>query len=271
MHALALLAAAAAVVSPQPRLSDGAAEFRIRLADGVERVRREPLAPPARTAIGAYLTCRSGGTGVLYGTGGRGVARIRAVLADGRRVTLRREAAPRRWIYRGAVHTRVVDATVSILEVRGYDVRGRRITSRRYEPAEPCATARPPEPKPFDAEQVDPDIVTGHVAARLGRAERAWRRARIEDYDVQVLVSCFCAGPVNRWIASHVRDGRRVRGSDWSVPELFSAVREEIERRPASLAVSYGSRGVPTRIAVDGKFGVSDDEVTISSRRFRRR
>ena len=271
MQTLALLAAAAAVVSPQPRLTDGAAEFRIRLADGVERVRREPLAPPARTAIGAYLTCRSGGTGVLYGTGGRGVAKVKAVLADGRRVTLRREAAPRRWSYRGAVFTRVVDVGVSILEVRGYDARGHRVTHRRYEPAEPCATARPPEPKSFDPEQVDPDIVTGHVAARLARAERAWRRARVDDYDVQVLVSCFCAAPANRWVTSRVRDGRRVDGSDWSVPALFTAIRKEIERRPASLAVSYGDRGIPTRIAVDGKLGLSDDEVTISTRRFRRR
>jgi Family of unknown function (DUF6174) len=272
MQAVALLAAALATVTPAPSLHDGAARFELRFPGGVERVRATALAAPRRTAIGAYLTCRSGGVGVLYGTAGARVRAVSAVLADGRRVRLERSKAPTGWRYRGSVFTRLMKAQVSILEVRGYDAGGHRITRVRYEPAAPCAMARPPEPKPFDPNQVDPDIVTGQVAQRLARAERRWRRAGIDDYDVQTLLSCFCPSPpAGRWIASHVRDGRRVRGSEWSAPALFTAIRRDIENRPASLEVEYGRYGVPRRIAYDGGPNISDDEITISTRRFRRR
>jgi hypothetical protein len=272
MLAVALAAAALATVTPSPRLDDGAARFTLRFPDGIERVRSTGAAAPRRTAIGAYLTCRSGGVGVLYGTAGARVRAVSAILADGRRVRLARSAPPRGWRYSGSVFTRVMEAQVSILEVRGYDAGGHRITRRRYEPADPCPMARPPEPKPFEGRQVDPDIVTGQIAHRLAVAERRWRRAGIDDYDVGVLVSCFCATPpANEWHASHVRDGRRVRGSSWSVRALFSEIRRDIEARPASLEVDYGRYGVPTRIAYDGALNVADDEITISTRRFRRR
>jgi len=272
MQTVALLAAAAlATVTPAPALDGDAAQFRLSFPDGVERVRETALAAPRRTAIGAYLTCRSGGVGVLYGTAGARVRAVSAILADGRRVRLGREAPPSGWRYRGSVFTRVMEAQVSILEVRGYDADGHRITRRRYTPADPCPTTRPPEPKPNDPQQVDPDIVTGQVAHRLATAERRWRRARIEDYDFGAIVSCFCANPANEWHAQHVRDGRRLRGSEWSVPKLFSTIRGWIEDRPASLEVEYGAHGVPHRISYDGQVLVSDDEVSIGTRRFRRR
>jgi uncharacterized protein DUF6174 len=271
MHAVALIAAALAVVTPQPKLDHGAAQFRIKLDSGFERVRETPLAKPRGTAIGAYLTCRSGGVGVLYGTAGRRVRAVSAVLADGRRVHLERSVAPSRWRYSGSVFTHVMEANVSILEVRGYDAHGHRIVTVRYTPADPCPMTRPPDPKPNDKRQVDPDIVTGEVAHRLGIAERRWRRARIEDYDFEVIVSCFCAPPANQWIASHVRDGHRTGGSEWSVPKLFSLIRRDIERRPASLDVDYGPHGVPTNIAYDGGLNIADDEVSTASRHFTRR
>jgi hypothetical protein len=269
---VALISAALATVTPAPALDGGAARFTLRFPDGIERVRSTAVARPRRTAIGAYLTCRGGGVGVLYGTAGARVRAVSAVLADGRRVRLERSAAPRGWRYAGSVFTRVLDAQVSIIEVRGYDAAGHRITRRRYAPAAPCPMARPPEPKPFDPEQVDPDIVTGEIARRLAVAERRWLRAGITDYDVGVLLSCFCATPpANTWHRSQVRDRRRSRGSTWSVAALFREIRREIERRPASLEVDYGRYGVPTRIASDGALNVADDEMTISTRRFRRR
>src|SRR5215213_5336893 len=168
MHPAALLAAAAlGTVVPAPALDHGRAEFRLSFPDGIERVRETAPAAPRRTSVGAYLTCRSGGVGVMYGTAGARVRAVSAVLADGRRVRLQRSAPPAGWRYGGSIFTRVMEAQVSILEVRGYDARGHRITRRRYEPADPCPIARPPEPKPSDRRQVDPDIVTGQLAQEL--------------------------------------------------------------------------------------------------------
>ena len=267
MLALALLAAASAVVTAQPRLDDGAARFTIRLDNGVERVRSTGLAAPRRTAIGAYLNCGDGGVSVVYGTAGARVRSAKAVLADGRRVNLQRRSAPRGWRYGGSVFTRVARARVSIMEVRGYDASGRRITRRRYTPATPCPQARPPEPEPNDRVQIDPDVRTGAEANDLSHAEAAWRRAAIFSYDFGHLTSCFCAPPANQWVRVRVRDGR----GRTTVPELFGSIRRYIEERPASLAVRYGRYGVPRRIAVDRHLNAADDEVTIATRRFRLR
>ena len=269
MHALALLAAAAATVSPQPRLDDGAARFSIRLDNGVERVRSAALAPPRRTAIGGYLNCSGDGTSVVYGTAGSAVRRASAVLADGRRVRLTRRAAPARWRYGGAVFTRVLRARVSIMEVRGYDRAGHRITRRLYTPATPCVQARPPEPAPGDRVQIDPDVRTGAEATRVAQAEAAWRRAAIFSYDLQVRTLCFCPPPAGEWRTSRVRDGVRRHRSMWTVPELFRVVRREIESRPASLKVTYGRYGVPRAIDVDQRLDVADDEFAVTTRRFR--
>ena len=270
MQAVALVAAALATVTPAPALDHGAAKFNMRFEDGVERVRQTALAGPRRTDIGAYLTCRNGGVGVLYGTAGRRVRAVRAVLADGRHVQLERLQAPSAWDYRGSAFVRALKTKVSILEVRGYDAAGHRITRVRYEPADPCPMARPPEPNGNNLDGVDPDIVTGEIAHELAIAERRWRRAGIDDYDVGVLYSCFCAAPANRWHTTRVRDGRPARAAQTTVPELFTEIRRELERRPASLEVTYGRHGVPRRISVDGHLGASDDELTVSTRRFRR-
>src|SRR5215204_3841815 len=114
MQAVALLAAALATVTPAPSLHDGAARFELHLDGGVERVRETALAAPRRTAIGAYLTCRSGGVGILYGTAGARVRAVSAVLADGRRVRLERSTAPSGWRYGGSVFVRAMKAQVSI-------------------------------------------------------------------------------------------------------------------------------------------------------------
>src|SRR4051812_46933660 len=108
MYAVALVAAALAVVSPQSRLENGNAVFRIRLADGAERVRHTGLAAPRRTAIGAYLSCRSGGVGVIYGTAGWRVHGVSVVLADGRREKLHPSTPPDGWSYAGDVWSRVM-------------------------------------------------------------------------------------------------------------------------------------------------------------------
>jgi hypothetical protein len=263
----AALAVAAATVSPATALHDGRATFRFRLADGRSHVERIAPAAAGRLGIGGFLSCAESGTSFVYGTAGPGVRRVKVVFADGRRAVLRRSSPPQKWHYSGHVFVAVREAHVSILEVRGFDRRGARIATRRYYPATPCPQTRPPEPQPNDRVQVDPDISTGKVAYLLGRAERRWRRSRIDSYDIGGMVNCFCAPPANRWHRSSIRGGRRVRG-DWSVLALFRAVRDEIESRPASLSVEYGRHGIPRRISVDHNLHAVDDEVTIASRHF---
>ena len=272
MQAVALLAAALATVTPAPSLDNGAASFSLRFEDGVERVRETALAAPRRTAIGAYLTCRSGRRRRPLRDRGRARAR-------GQRGARRRpsgapgalEGAERLGVRRVGVHPRDEGA--------GLDPRGPRLRRRRapdhaacgYEPAEPCPMARPPEPKPFDPQQVDPDIVTGEIARELSarRAPLAPGGDRRLRPRRPVLVLLRAAGqPLARLARARRAPRPRVR------VERAGALPHDPPRHRGPPGLARG-RVRPLRRAppdqLDGARNIADDELTISTRRFRRR
>jgi hypothetical protein len=124
------------------------------------------------------------------------------------------------------------------------------------------AQAPPPEP--------DPSIVDGTAQQRLDDARARWREADIHSYRFELRRLCFCppASPV-----LVVRGDKPVRPrSDFrnvaTVRRLFRRIQASIDDDVHLLQVRYGKRGVPRRIAIDGRSYIADDEITYEVRRF---
>jgi hypothetical protein len=233
---------------------------------------RVALAAPRTVEIGGYLDCGHGGASYAYATGGAGVREVIAVLANGRRVRMARFSAPASWHYAGSIFLGLVRARVGLLDVRARDGRAHQLQRRLLLAPAPCrgdGFPTPPRQSPMAKPTPDPAILPGAVAAALGRAERRWQRARIRSYDLQTRVVCFCGG-LPGWLTTSVRAGRVVRGVD-SVPVLLAQVVDAIEGRPAELDVTYDRYGVPTGIFSDPDRRITDDELGLAMRRFRRR
>jgi hypothetical protein len=132
-----------------------------------------------------------------------------------------------------------------------------------------AATAQtPPQPS---GDEPDPSIRDGSAQHALDRARARWRRARIHSYRFRLSRICFCAGE-REWVL-FVRDDRPLDPPDVlervaTVRRLHGTVQRAIDRGAAGLSVTYGSRGVPRRIAIDEHRFVSDDEITYEVSRF---
>jgi Family of unknown function (DUF6174) len=116
----------------------------------------------------------------------------------------------------------------------------------------------------------DPSIRDGSAQQRLDDARARWRDADIHSYRFELTRRCFCppASPVLR-----VRHDRAVRPpADFrnvaTVRRLFRHIQAAINDEVHVLQVRYGKRGVPRRIAIDGRELVADDEITYEVRRF---
>ena len=168
---------------------------------------------------------RSGGVGVLVRDRGRARARgQRGARRRPPRAAGARSAPPSGWRYGGSVFTRVMKARVSILEVRGYDAGGHRITPP------PLRARRPvPDGAAAGAEALRPAAGgSGHRHGR-GRAGARARRAPLAARPASTTTTsasctrCFCAAagePVAR--LARPRRAAASAGREWSVPELFA-------------------------------------------------
>ena len=107
---------------------------------------------------------------------------------------------------------------------------------------------------------------------RLDTARKQWKAGHLSSYRYEVTVSCFCA-PRNGHLFYAVRNGvprlpKNGEKSVASVPRLFRKIRDAINRHVARIDVTYGRRGVPKSIYIDGSANIADDEVTYTITHF---
>jgi len=121
----------------------------------------------------------------------------------------------------------------------------------------------------------DPYIVEGDAQRALDRARAQWKAARISSYRYEARRTCFC--PTSGWHTVNVRKGvpsKRVHADVKdiaTVPRLFRAIQRAIDRKAHDLTVTYGTRGVPTKVSIDTYENVIDEEQYFTIRAFKRR
>ena len=134
--------------------------------------------------------------------------------------------------------------------------------------AGPAAAQAPPNPP-------DTYIVDGSAQAALDKARAKWKAAKLRSYHYEARRRCFC--PSVSWHVVNVRNGvpsRRVHEAVKdvaTVPRLFRTIQRAIDAKAHDLTVSYGSRGVPTKISIDSSAYVIDEEQNFTIRGFKRR
>ncbi len=121
----------------------------------------------------------------------------------------------------------------------------------------------------------DEYIVGGTAQTALDNARARWKAAKVSSYRYEVRRRCFCPG--TRWHVVNVRRGVSVGKVQAdvkdvaTVPRLFRTIQRAIDRRAHDLTVTYGARGVPTRIDIDSYANVADEEQYLTIRGFKRR
>jgi hypothetical protein len=116
----------------------------------------------------------------------------------------------------------------------------------------------------------DPQIADGSLQRSLDAARTRWKAAHVRSYRYALDVSCFCRPNQHVYV---VRRGipKGGAGADKevaTVPRLFRLIQRKIDAGVADLTVTYGKRGVPRSIAVDGSRQIADDEVSYALSRF---
>ena len=117
------------------------------------------------------------------------------------------------------------------------------------------------------------------LESELNRSRHRWEREGIGSYSSVQSFLCECIpffeGPSRVWVVDgvvtrveKVPSGEAVREEIWSawytVDEMFKMIAEAIEERAVFLEVEYDpARGFPTRIAVDWRGELVDDERVI--------
>lgn len=110
----------------------------------------------------------------------------------------------------------------------------------------------------------------------LADARRRWASLGFSMYGYSLQQQCFCwaelAGPIaltvaNDSVTSAVYKGAPLRPDLVpqlpTVEDLFDIVQDALDKRADRLEVTYHrAAGYPTRIEVDYRFGMADDEVT---------
>jgi hypothetical protein len=117
----------------------------------------------------------------------------------------------------------------------------------------------------------DPGIADGSLQRALDAARKTWKHGGLRSYSYDVRQSCFC--PQQKTTLVIVRNGKIKKfppglKSVATVPRLFKLVQGFIDAGVASLDVTYSTRGVPRKIAVDRIAGAVDDEVGYSVKHF---
>jgi hypothetical protein len=130
---------------------------------------------------------------------------------------------------------------------------------------------QPPQPPQPPQDTPDRSIRDGSAQRALDRARRRWRRARIHNYRFELTRSCFC--PQSGSPILFVRGGRPVNPSPSlrhvaTIRRLHRRVQDAIDDRVADLDVTYGRRGIPRGIGIDGHRMIADDEIAYSVERF---
>jgi hypothetical protein len=134
-----------------------------------------------------------------------------------------------------------------------------------------AARSQAPRPSELLGDEPDPAIANGSAQRRLDAARRRWRRAGIHNYRLDLDRACFC--PPDDGVVIFVRNDRPVNAPATlrgvaTILRLFRVVQGAIDDGVADLSVSYGRRGIPRRIRIDGHLMLSDDEVTYRVERF---
>ena len=121
----------------------------------------------------------------------------------------------------------------------------------------------------------DTYIVDGSAQTALTKARAKWKAAKIRSYHYEARRRCFC--PDTSWHVVNVNNGspsRRVHATVRNiatVPRLFRTIQRAIDGRAHDLTVTYGTHGVPVKIAIDSSEYVIDEEQNLTIRGFKRR
>lgn len=110
----------------------------------------------------------------------------------------------------------------------------------------------------------------------LEEARRRWASLGFSTYGYRLEQRCFCwaelAGPIELTVANDSVTIAVYKGAPLrpdlvpllpTIEDLFDVVQDALDRRADRLEVTYHrAAGYPTRIEVDYRFGMADDEVT---------
>jgi hypothetical protein len=133
-----------------------------------------------------------------------------------------------------------------------------------------AAASAPYQPRP----QTDPQITDGTLQRGLDGARRRWNAAHVRSYRYGMTTTCFCAP--SGVVVYVVRNGRpralprRGEAALATVPRLLRRIQAAIDEKVSNLDVTYGARGVPKAISIDGSANIADDEVAYAITGFRR-
>jgi hypothetical protein len=117
----------------------------------------------------------------------------------------------------------------------------------------------------------DPAIADGTRQHGLDHARELWKAKGPRSYRFELRRQCFCVP--GKGVTVVVRGDRIATyppglKSVASVPRLFRAIQQAIDDEVVQLDVSYGTRGVPTKIYVDRSKYIADEETGYTTKRF---
>jgi hypothetical protein len=139
-----------------------------------------------------------------------------------------------------------------------------------------CALAAVPvalvQGAPYPGKTTDPTITSGAKQRALTNARKTWKAQGAPNYTFALSVNCFC--PPTTSVKIVVRRGvptaktpKNLRDVA-TVPRLFKAIQDAIDRKVAKLVVTYGKRGVPKNIFIDSDDRIADEEIGYLVREF---
>lgn len=137
--------------------------------------------------------------------------------------------------------------------------------------ATPATVGHAQTPQP--GEKPDPAITDGSAQRALTAARARFKAADVHSYRVRVARGCFCPEEIRKPRTITVRDGiPRTPPSHLkdmaTVPRMFRKIQRAIDDGVAGLDVTYGKRGVPSKVTIDVSARIIDEEMYYAIDRF---
>lgn len=121
----------------------------------------------------------------------------------------------------------------------------------------------------------DSRITDGTAQIMLDSARAKWKKAHIRNYQWRIALSCSCPTEIRKPRTIKVRGSVPIKPpmhlkSVASVGRMFGVIQAAIKDGVASIAVTYGTYGVPRAVAIDVSRQIADEESSYKIDRFHR-